>query len=440
MSTILARLKTNWSKRTEAGAGGLLPIITIGMIIVIVAGFIAASTSYAAKISGQQVAQMTSDLEENSLVSAFVSSANLPTGIVPASTVEDAGSYQTYYSTAEKVPVSIEDPEVSIAPSTGYPADARWIILEMTTESGSIDTAVFSYTAKGARVVDNLISWNGAATITNSELKNAPGTLGAVSAHFSSSNSTKALTLSKANVKADLYAEYAAAPLKIAEGTVRGLVSSKTETQLSQNPALIGDVYSSSRVTGAANIAGTTRQNDNSRPLGVADKGTSLPSSTVGEDLVTLVAADCATPAQLKTRIESVTKKTRFARADTCAAGSWNVEVQPKADVTMQWNGTQTIRDLKVKGSEGSLSFVTAANTYNNLTLNGVKYTEGAKGFFSVSFGSITVMNSDITGAIVNYQQPGGTLSVSNSSISYAPVSSPLTGSSSQLAHLVRVS
>lgn len=429
----------------EKGAGGLLPIITIGMVVIIVAAFIASSTTFAAKISGDQVASMTTDLEVKSLLNDFTSNALSDAPFLPEAEISGAGSYTTYYSTADEAPKEVSDPELTpVDEYSGIPADARWILLELSTESGSPRTAVFSYVGEDKPVFDNLLAWNGSASITDSTLQAAPGSRGPVTLVLGESATApeSLLTIANSNVSADIYAGYGNGTAEVKGGTMRGTLSSEARILLNDMPKVLGNVYSSSMISGEGEVAGLTRSNDGTRPVPAAQTANRL--AILGQT-VQLTPADCSTASELKSKLESIDRDTTLLGADVCDPSSWKTNVSLKSNVLVSSDSVLTVDGLTVKGSTSSLGF----STKDSLTLKNVSYENGAHGQF-LSAGSMVVKDSNLSGAISDYSTAGsnvGNLTMEDSTVLYTPSISSLLGDcggspcaiSSNIVHLVQV-
>lgn len=435
-------LRDRLSARDEAGAGGLIPIIVIGVVVVVIAAFVASSTSYAAKVSSTQVKQMTSKMETQSLLNSFAAGVFSDSALAPTANVPGAGSYKVYYSTSATQPSKIEDPGVVALGTTGLPAGVRWILVELTPESAQPQTAVYRFAAKGSATHDSLISWAGTVNLTGATLEAAPGAIGpvTVATRGNAGGSVSALSIAGSTVSADVYADYTAQATEVTGGTIRGFLSSASPIEFAELPRILGDSYSSGTISGQAESAGSQKSNDAARPVAAERTANSL---ALGSDPVALSGADCSTPDRLKSKIESVTRETTFTGAEVCAASSWNTEVKPKFPVLIQSPNSLTVNGLKVKGSDATLSF--AANETLNLT--GVSYSDGASGQY-LSGGSLTVTDSQLNGAIASYGTSYGSLDISKSTVLYTPLPASLSGTcgaascalASTTDHLIRVS
>ena len=417
-------LMSRWANRNETGAGGLLPIVMVGMIVVIVAGSIAASTSFAAKISRTQVDQMTATIEAESLLNSFVSDVQRTTTTPkPTATVSGAGSYKVFYSRAATKPSSGTESGMVLLTTSGVPTDARWLLVEMTTQSGKVQTAVYSYLRKGGATFDTAISWSGPAKLTDTAVKAAPGTEGQVSVvtrETASSATTQALTTSGATIGADVYATYSTAQTGITAGTIRGNLSSKSKILLSSTPRVFGNMLSASTITGTTEGGGGRTSSSTALPTPPGSNPTrvGLPGTSV-----TLVATDCSTAAKLKAKLESFTTTSFITNGDICAVESWATEIKPNAKIIVNSSSTTksfAISGLKVSGAKGTLGF--ASNF--GLTMTNVNYTDGAAGQF-ISAGTFTAVSSVLNGSITSVGTTGGALDISKSTVLYTPVDAP---------------
>jgi len=417
---------SRWANRNEIGAGGLLPIIMIGLIVVMVAGSIAASTSFAAKISRVQVDQMSSEIEVGSLLNSFtldIQKSVYPSTPKSNATISGAGTYRVFYSTSATRPTKSTDSGVTALGGVNVPDTARWLVVDMVTQSGLSQTAVYAYTKKGSANFDTAISWSGPAKLTDTAVKAAPGTEGAVSVvtrETASTATTQALTASGSTIAADVYATYSTAQTGLTAGTIRGNLSSKSKIVLTTNPRVLGNLTSASTISGTGEVAGTRTSSSTalptppgSNPTRVALQGTS----------VALVATDCSTPAKLKAKLESFTATSFITNGDICAVESWATEIKPNAKIIVNSSSTTkafAISGLKVSGAKGTLGF--ASNF--GLTLTNVNYTDGAAGQF-ISAGTFTAVSSVLNGAITSVGTTGGALDISKSTVLYSPVDAP---------------
>lgn len=442
-----ASLRDRLLKHSERGAGGLLPIITVGLVVVIVAASLAASTSFASKISSEQISQVTQGIEAKSLLNSFVADAQRVGTPQVTATISGAGTYSTYYSTSTAKPSKITDAGVIKLTASGLPSTVRWLIADLATETSGKQVAVYSYFKKGGPTLDNSVNWSGTVKITDTHLGRAPGTQGPVSIAAkknTASTAVQTFTLTGGSMAADIYTNYATEQTTINYATIRGNLASKTKVQLTGSPKILGSVTSGSTVTGTADIAGTRVSSSTSVPVAPAAYR-SVQAQGVGS-IVYLTGADCSTPAKLKSTLEAATTATTFLEAQVCATSSWNTEVSPKANLVISSEANLSINKLKVSGSKGTLGL----HSKSNLTLSGVNYGAGASGIF-LTGSSMTVTDSLLNGAISNYSPTAsnlGTLDIARSSVLYAPLEAPVTCSTttscapwaSELTHLMRVS
>lgn len=434
----ISRLRTD---RNESGAGALLPIIIIGMIISVVAASIAGATSFAAKVSTQQVNQINGVVEARSLLNGFLDKA-LSTTLTPTGTVDGAGTYTVYYSSGAQ-PKTLTDTGVTALPSSGVPAGAKWLLVNMKPKTGTPQLAIFSFSPRGSTTFDHLINWAGTVTISNTTLGPSTGVQGPVSVLTGDSTATtsQTFTLSGSTLEADLYTDYNSADTTIYTGKLSGNVSSLSKIQFNSKPLIEGNVYSSKAIWGVGTVTGIQKANDAARPVVTKPNSSSI---VLPNQIRALTAAECSTAAGLQSLLQSLTRDTTLTGGELCAAGSWNTKVSLKANVLIHSEKALVVNGLQVVGSTGSLGFSSAKSSLN---LRNVQYSEGAKGQF-LSAAGFTIYNSVLTGSISSYGTAGGTLNIGSSTVRYAPTASPLAGScgtatcpmSSTLPHLVRVS
>jgi len=444
----LNRLRSGWSERTEKGAGGLLPIIVIGLIIVIVAGSIAASTSFAAKISRAQVDETSQSIEARSLLNLFL--ANIQISSLPAATGSNAqsGSYKLYYSTAVTKPSTSRDSGVvAVSGSGALPTTVKWLVVDLITKTSGTQTAVYSYARKGGPTLDSAVSWTGTARLTNSNVRAAPGVEGAISvvARETATTATgQTLNLSASDVAANTYATYTStnAVTTVNGTTIRGLLTSKAKITISSgNSPIYGDVTSGSTVATLPTTYGTTTQNTTNRPTA---PGTTTFRYGIPGAAVTLAATDCSTAAKLKARLELITAASNV-NVDNCSAypTSWATEIKPKANIVISSTKSLPISNLKVTGNAGTLGFYSTVGT----SFTGVNYSNGAAGQF-LSQGSMSITDSTLSGSVGNAGTTGSTLEITRSTVLYTPVEAPNNCTSSgtcsawvsTAVHLVRAS
>lgn len=439
---ILTQIRERVQSRSEAGAGGLIPIIVIGVVVVVIAAFVASSTSYAAKVSSTQVKQMTSKMETQSLLNTFAAGVLSDSALAPTANVPGAGSYKVYYSASATKPSKIEDPGVVALGTTGLPTGVRWILVALTPENAQPQTAVYRFAPKGSATHDSLISWAGSANLSGAKLEAAPGAVGpaTVATRGNAVDSASALRIAGSTVSADVYADYAAQPTKITGGTVRGLLSSKSPLEFAELPRILGNSYSGGTISGQAESAGQQKQNELTRPVAPERTANSL---AMPSQQITLTAAQCSTRTRLERMVEDLTQDTVLKGAEICAAESWNFEADPKVAVLIHSTTDLTVNNLKVRGTAGSLSFATDGN----LSLNKVRYIDGAAGQY-LSGKNLSVVDSSLNGAIASYGTAYGSLDISNSTVLYTPLPASLSGTcgaascalSSTTNHLIRVS
>lgn len=419
-------LRARWARRSERGAGGLLPIVVIGVLIITIAASMAASTSFAAKVSGGQVAQINKEIEAKSLINSFVSdiqAVSYTSNPKGNATIDGAGTYRVYYSKSATRPSSSSESGVVFISTNGIPTDARWLLVELDTKTSGRQIAVFSYLKKAGPTFETAISWSGPVKLTDSNVRAAPGTMGPVSVvtrESASTATTQSLTASGSTVAADIYATYTTTQTGLSAGTVRGNLYSKSKVNLTNTPKVLGSVISASSVNGTADIAGARTSNSTALPTppGQNPMRVSLPG-----DSISLAATDCSTAAKLKAKLESFTTTVFIPNGDVCAASSWATEIKPNAKIIVNSSSTTanlSISGLTVSGSKGSLGF--ASNF--GLVLSNVNYTSGATGQL-ISSGNATLTGSTFNGSITSVGTKGGTLDIGTSTVLYTPVDAP---------------
>ena len=409
--------------RDERGAGGLLPIVMVGMIVILVAATIASSTSFAAKISNAQVKELSSTIDTSSILEAFVANTLSTAPLKASQTVGDSGGYKVYYSTGTAAPTSKTDAGVVALGSTA-PTGVKWLLVEATTADGLQETAVYKYTQKGANEADELISWTGPTSISNTTVGAAPGIQGPVALMTRANTATPngALRINGSTVAADVYADYSSgSTVQLSSGTLSGNLSSAQKIELQNTPRVLGDIYSGSTIAGSGDIAGSSRANQSTRPMAPARTANAIGFSGT---VLRLNSTNCGTPQALKTTIESITKKSILLGGEACPASSWNTSVKPKAVMVVQSSFDVAVKGLTVEGDAGSVAF----SVRGNLSLDGVKYINGASGEF-LSAANISVVNSDIRGSISSYGTASGNLDIANSTVLYSPTTTSIVES-----------
>lgn len=425
--TLRQRLTENFKARSEQGASTLGPIVIIGMMIVVIAASIATATSFAAKISFAQVEKMTQSMEEKSILNSFMASAYSGSSFSTENKVEGAGKYSLYYSTAEEQPTSVDD--LGLEPFSGptIPTTARWVLVDMEVESkkegaNPKKTAVYAYSALGSPVLDSSINWKGSAALQDTAIRSAVGVQSPnyVSLSESTAGSEDRLRIDSSDLRSKVFANYTK-PVEINSGKITGDISSESSIYFTAATEVRGDVYSNSQIGSDANIWGESSSNFYGRPYPNEQATEELESL---EQTYLLTSDICKNPANLKSVLESFDRPTTVMGAENCTDGSWNVEIEPNTDILVESNSDFLVKDLTVIGSEGSLGFA----SYGNLKLKSVNYNDGAYGQF-LSSGDLTVENSKLTGSISSFSTAGGRLEITESSLDYRPVVSPLAGS-----------
>lgn len=449
--SMLDRIRRRFILRDDQGAGALLPIIVVGAIIVTVAGSVASGVTFSSKISSIQNKEATDDSAANSLFrlaesGLYNSNANKGSAAPsPTASASGVGQYKIYYSTSTTAPTSETSSGVTALTTSGVPTGTNWIVVVATPTSGNKRVAVYSYIKKGSKVFDSAFNWTGQTSIgSNSIVKAAPGVTGPVSAVGRDGTAAASLgfTVDVANVSADLYSGQAK-NFSMTMGSLRGDVIAKGTVSYIYSPKVYGDTYTSKTVSGTADTEGTSYQNVTAANL-AAFPGQAAAKVTLPTTVGTLTASDCSSAALLKAKLESYKTDGTVKGVNTCAAASWNTTITPKANLVLDGNSTTanlSISNLTIAGTK-SLSIHSAYG----LTLDTVKYTEGATGQI-LSGGPATISASRIVGAIGNYGTAGAKLGFTNTTLLYSPVASNLcaasTGTctiSSTDLHLVRVS
>jgi len=460
-SSELDRLRRKWSKRGEDGAGALLPILVVGMIMVVISASIALAVSYSSNVSTAQIRKSAAVNNVTSLLNSFESdiyTSNVGSGTTnpqPTATIANVGSYKVYYSTATAAPTSTTSSGVVALPSAStIPTTAKWVLVAVTPQGGVVRNAVFSYRSKGSAVYDSAINWTGSVTLSSSStIQNAPGVAGPVSVvgrESASTATTQGLSLSAyTSTAADVWSLYSTTKTSFAGSTLRGNLVSKSGVNYISSSKVFGDVTTSAsaaQISGPVTQEGTTRSSVSSLPAAPGQQALRLALPTT---VATLTAADCSTPALLKAKLESITSDGTVAGVNTCAAASWATTINPKANLLLRsTNGTENlnISNLTVAGPK-----VVSIQSQYGLSLNSVKYKDGAKGQFMAGNGTgATKINlSNLTGSVVNYGTGGGSVELAGTNLYYSPVDSNLctnsattscTPISSTVPHLVRVS
>lgn len=450
------------SKRGEEGAGALLPILVVGIIMVILSASVALAVSYSSNISTAQIKRIATTSSVTSLINSFESdiyASNLNGGSanpLPTATIAGVGSYKVYYSTATTAPTSTTGSGVTALPSgSTIPTTAKWILVSATPQGGTAKNAVFSYAPRGSAVFDSAVNWTGSVTFSSSStIQGSQGVAGPISVvgrESSSSATAQKLYLSVSSVtSADVWSIYSTAKTSFLSSTLRGNLVSKSAINYSSSPKIFGDVSTSaagSQTSGTVAQEGTTRSSVASLPPAPGQQAlkASLPTTAV----VTLKASDCSTPALLKAKLEGLTADTTVKSVDLCAASSWATSIKPQANLIL--DSASTTANLAISGLTVSGPKNVSIHSPFGLTLDTVKYTNGAKGqFLSGGAGVSKITSSNLTGAVGNYGTGGGSIELASTNLYYSPVASNLctnattstgcTAISSTVPHLIRVS
>jgi len=455
--SIMSKLRRSWLQRDEEGAGALLPIIIVGVIIITVAALVNLAVTYSSNISSIQLKQAASISNNNSLLNSFQtdiygSNLNISSGpnIKGSATVSGFGSYAVYYSTATAQPTSTSSSGV-IAASTTIPSTAKWILVVTKPTTGTQQTSIFAYQPKATAVFDSAINWSGPVTLTRtSSVQNGPGVTGPVSLvarESSSANTAEQLYFSYGSTAyADVWANYTTGKTTVDQSTIRGNIVTKSAPNYIGYPKIYGNVTTSAASAPRDDaVLGTRKYSVASLPAAPGQQALRIALPTT---VATLTAADCSTPALLKAKLESISSDGTVVGVNTCAATSWATTIRPKANLLLR-NSVSTaslnIKDLTVGGTKN-----VSIQSPGGLNLSFVDYTEGAKGqFISTGAGDTVISGSNLVGAVVNYGTAGGSLKLDSSKIYYSPVASNLCTNSSTTSctpisstglHLIRVS
>ena len=454
----MSRLQRSWLQRNEEGAGALIPIIVVGVIIITVAALVNLAVTYSSKISSVQLNEAASISNNNSLLNSFQadiygSTLNISNGttIKGSATVTGFGSYSVYYSTATVQPTSTSSSGVT-AVSSSIPSTAKWILVVTKPTTGRQQTSIFAYQPKATPVFDSAINWSGPVKLMRtSAVQNGPGVTGPVSLvarESSSADTAEQLYFSYGSTAyADVWANYTTGKTTVDQSTIRGNIVTKSAPSYIGYPKIYGNVTTSAASAPRDDaVLGTSKYSVSSLPAAPGQQALKIALPTT---VATLTAADCSTPALLKAKLESISSDGTVVGVNTCAAASWATTIRPKANLILRNSVTTTnlsIKDLTVGGTKN-----VSIQSPGGLTLSFVDYIEGARGqFISTGAADTVISGSNLVGAVVNYGTAGGSLTLDSSKIYYSPVASNLctnntstttcTPISSTGLHLTRVS
>lgn len=453
MRMAMNKLRDRLQKRDETGAGALLPIISIGTIILIIAASVASTVAFASTISSDQRVAIEADIELKSVLNSFETSM-LSGSPMPTATIDAAGSYKTYYSAADTAPSSVTDPGVAYVPGTGIPSGARWLLAEVTTESGQDELAVYRFAPGDSnRLMGRAIVWDGTINVlSNSKIVSAPGVLTPLSIVGSSRSGSGLITVQGGStVEGNIYAEYTGSSNTFNNGKLEGNFFSSRPLSLAGGSKIIGDGYADS-ITGADAVAGVLGKRVTGAEAASTRPKVAIPTTTTnkydippaGVNKVTLLDAQCSSPALIKGQIESYTVPTMIVLPETCLSSTtpFNGFVKPKTKIYIS-SATALVLNLTVDGSAGGeLSFTIDGTT----AIENVNYINGAKGAIA-SGGTTTVKDSKITGAFseLTGTSAGSLDMTANVELTYYPVDFPVAQSCSStcvtsVPQLIRVS
>lgn len=455
MRMAMSRFKDRIQNRDEVGAGALLPIITIGTIILAIAVSVASTVAFASTISADQKVAIEADIELKSVLNSFEASM-LSSSPVATASVSGAGNYKAYYSAAASAPASVADPGVAYVPGTGIPSNARWLLAEIATDSGQDELTVYQYAPGEANnLMGRAIAWDGALNLINTKVASEPGVLTPLSIFASNRASSGAITIRDGStVEGNVYAEHTASGATNSvnnSSTVKGSFFSSRALNLNGGSKIIGDGYAES-IVGSDALAGVLGKRVTGSEAAATRPKISIPTTTTnqydvpaaGVNRVELAGAQCNTSSSIKSQIESYTVPTMLVLPSTCLSTSrpfGDLTVSPKTEIYIS-SGTAQIRNLTVDGSaDGDLGFaIGEAATFANVT-----YTSGAKGAIATG-GNTTITDSKIVGAITRLSGTTvGSLNMTNVDLSYYPVDLPIAQSCSStciasVPQLIRVS
>lgn len=136
--------------RRDSGAGGLLPVVVVGMLIIMAAASITGAVGFASKTSKAQRDLSEVTIENESLLQEFEAQAQsyaeyksklasgLPvTGLrstAPKNYEGDDGKFQVYVSPSETQPEDIESAGVVEQTTSGW-GNAKWVLVETTSKN-----------------------------------------------------------------------------------------------------------------------------------------------------------------------------------------------------------------------------------------------------------------------------------------------------------------
>lgn len=136
----------------DSGAGGLLPVIVVGMLIVMAAASITSAVGLASNTSKAQRDISEATIENDSLLQEFEAQAlsyneykyklagSLPTtglrSTAPRSYEGDDGAFKVYVSSSETQPTGLESSGVNELAGNSW-GDAKWILVETTPKDAN---------------------------------------------------------------------------------------------------------------------------------------------------------------------------------------------------------------------------------------------------------------------------------------------------------------
>lgn len=454
MRMAMNKLRDRLQKRDETGAGALLPIISIGTIILIIAASVASTVAFASTISSDQRVAIEADIELKSVLNSFETSM-LSGSPMPTATIDAAGSYKTYYSAADTAPSSVTDPGVAYVPGTGIPSGARWLLAEVTTESGQDELAVYRFAPGDSNsLTGRAIAWEGALNLINSRVTSSPGVMTPLSIYAGTRAGSGSISIREGSkVEGNVYAEHTGSTNTLNNnGTLEGNFFSSRPLTMNGGSKIIGDAYAES-ITGSDALTGILGKRTTGAEASATRPKVSIPTTTTtkydvppaGVNKVDLTATptQCSTANLLKAKIESYTVPTMLVLPATCLSSTkpYSGIVKPQTKIYIS-SATALVRNLTVDGSAGGeLSFTIGGTT----AIENVNYINGAKGAIA-SGGTTTVKDSKITGAFSRLTgTSAGSLDMTNVDLTYYPVDFPVAQTCSStcvtsVPQLIRVS
>lgn len=424
------------ARKDESGAGGLLSLLGVGLLVTVIAMSAASIATFSVSVASNNLSSRQAVDSANSAASEALSKLT-KNGCQSRHNTTDY-SYSIYRSAHKTAPTSTGSPSLQAGCPTG---SDKWVMIEakgkgMNDQERTV-ISTYKWTPSGSVVIPEAINSGQATVLTGSKVYSDLGTIGPATIYTkkaSSWSSSESLNCQDSNVTANVHVENTSKFSLNSGCVIKGNFASKFDVDLSR-VSVQGSACSVGSITNPSNAAGGSK----SRLANCDYRGSSYGYKPNTTSALKLSGTQCTNFTILKNLLESQANPV-IVDSTSCSSNTmWNTSsakvLQLKTDITFIMNPA-SITNLTIQpaaafspnfsiidpSSAASSTAQTCRASGSKMSIKNVTYTDGTSGMI------YTACSLELTGSKITGQLYGGDrVSLNSSELKYKPIELPGT-------------